>query len=39
VAQLSLLACAALVYGVLAVLVDLAWRRHAEGTRSDAHPG
>lgn len=38
-ARLSLLAGAALVYVALAVLVDLAWRRHAEGTRSNARPG
>jgi UDP-N-acetylmuramyl pentapeptide phosphotransferase/UDP-N-acetylglucosamine-1-phosphate transferase len=38
-AQLSLLAGAALVYVVLAVRVDLAWRRHSEGTRNDARPG
>jgi UDP-N-acetylmuramyl pentapeptide phosphotransferase/UDP-N-acetylglucosamine-1-phosphate transferase len=38
-AQLSLAAGAALVYVVLTVLVDLAWRRHSEGTRSDARPG
>jgi len=38
-AQLWLAAGAALVYVVLAVLVDLAWRRHAEGTGGDARPG
>jgi UDP-N-acetylmuramyl pentapeptide phosphotransferase/UDP-N-acetylglucosamine-1-phosphate transferase len=35
-AQLSLLAGAALVYLVLAALVDLAWRRHSGGSQGDA---
>jgi UDP-N-acetylmuramyl pentapeptide phosphotransferase/UDP-N-acetylglucosamine-1-phosphate transferase len=38
-AQVALLVGASLVYFVLAALVDVAWRRHSEGTQRDARPG